>query len=149
MKTRRSYTVVMLIMALLFAAALQAEITNKSLSDQINPPFGTYENNPETGLLAVVFEEESYIHDIPFNTTSIAAIHQFETALSVDYTMPEEAYFDDIPFSTENVVETTLYQEAMAVNYEMEEEDYINDIPFDTHSMVNKIKCNNHFAMNN
>ena len=66
----------------------------------------------------IKLEEETYIDDIPFNTSYVAS------AAAV-YEMEEEAYVDDIPFNT-----------VLVVNYEMEDEASIDDIPFDTEAIA-------------
>lgn len=51
----------------------------------------------------VVFEEESYIDDIPFDTKSIADNCLFEEKMNLEFSIEDEAYVDDIPFDTKEI----------------------------------------------
>jgi hypothetical protein len=75
----------------------------------------------------VNFNEESYIDDIPFNTTEIYNEIITENQLA-DFSFEEEQYIDDIPFNTECISAYCQYQKAISVEFNFEEEQYINDI---------------------
>ena len=62
----------------------------------------------------VVFEDESYIDDIPFDTKSIAENYVFEEKISVEFNIEEEAYVDDIPFDTKKIALESTYRYASA-----------------------------------
>ena len=47
-----------------------------------------------------IFEEESYVNDIPFNTDSITNDYNYSNAITENFEMEEESYIDDIPFNT-------------------------------------------------
>ncbi len=75
----------------------------------------------------ITFNEESYIDDIPFNTTEIYNEIIAENNLT-KFTFEEEEYIDDIPFDTECVSTNCLYQKAISVEFNFEEEEYVDDI---------------------
>jgi len=75
----------------------------------------------------VNFAEESYINDIPFNTTEVYNDIIAEQTLA-QFDFKEEQYIDDIPFNTECVSTNCLYQKAISVEFNFEEEQFINDI---------------------
>jgi hypothetical protein len=78
-------------------------------------------------------KEESYIDDIPFNTTEIFDAHNNGDTNIVDLTTPaEESFIDDIPFNTEKIAGEILSAKAMAESFTLCQESYIDDIPFDT-----------------
>ncbi|MDO8898871.1 MAG: hypothetical protein Q7V19_14570 [Bacteroidales bacterium] len=78
-------------------------------------------------------KEESYIDDIPFNTTEIFDAHNNGDTSIVELTTPaEESFIDDIPFNTEKIAGEILSAKAMAETFTLCEESYIDDIPFDT-----------------
>ena len=60
----------------------------------------------------IVFEEESYIDDIPFDTKSIADNYLMEETINTDFIFEEEAYVDDIPFDTKKITLESTYQYA-------------------------------------
>lgn len=76
---------------------------------------------------SVNFTEESYIDDIPFDTTEIYNEIMREQEL-VSYTFDEEEYIDDIPFDTECISAQCKYQKAISVKFNFDEEAYIDDI---------------------
>ena len=75
----------------------------------------------------VNFTEESYINDIPFNTTEIYNEIIAEQNLA-EFNFDEEQYIDDIPFNTECISANCLYQEAISLEFNIEEESFIEDI---------------------
>lgn len=76
-------------------------------------------------------QDESYINDIPFNTSVILNDMHSCIALSVEFELTEESYINDIPFDTQEVIiEHGIDVEGLSIG--MIEEEYINDIPFDT-----------------
>ena len=77
---------------------------------------------------SVNFTEESYIDDIPFDTTEIYNVIMEEQELASSFTFEEEDYIDDIPFDTECISTECKYQKAIAVEFSFEEEAYIDDI---------------------
>lgn len=147
MKTTRLYSVLMLIMAILFAFALQAEraIAPNGISD--NPPASATESNAPAAVENIAFEEEEYVNDIPFNTALVKENYNYWAALEMNYYCEEEAYVEDIPFNTEEVAEHIRFEAAMNAEFEMEEESYINDIPFDTHEVADQHADHLHFVL--
>jgi len=82
-------------------------------------------------------KEESYIDDIPFNTTEI--FYEILAADTGNLYLPslnEEAYIDDIPFDTHEIVEIVQSEIAMEKSFKMTEEGYIDDIPFNTETVA-------------
>ncbi|MDP2236735.1 MAG: hypothetical protein Q8J88_09895 [Bacteroidales bacterium] len=82
-------------------------------------------------------KEESYIDDIPFNTTEI--FYEILAADTSNLFLPslnEEAFIDDIPFDTHEIAEVALSSIAMEKSFKMPEEGYIDDIPFNTESVA-------------
>ena len=73
------------------------------------------------------FSEESYINDIPFNTTEIYNEIIVDQNLT-EFDFEEEEYIDDIPVDTKCISTQCLYQEAISVEFNFEEEQYIDDI---------------------
>ncbi len=73
------------------------------------------------------FTEESYINDIPFNTTEVYNDIIAEQNLT-QFNFEEEEYIDDIQVDTKCISTQCLYQEAISVEFNFEEEQYINDI---------------------
>ena len=60
---------------------------------------------------SVNFTEESYINDIPFNTTEIYNELIAEQNLS-EFDFEDEEYIDDIPFNTKCVSTNCLYKKS-------------------------------------
>lgn len=82
-------------------------------------------------------KEESYIDDIPFNTTEI--FYEILAADTGNLYLPslnEEAYIDDIPFDTHEIAEIIKSEIAMKKSFKMPEEGYIDDIPFNTETVA-------------
>lgn len=82
-------------------------------------------------------KEESYIDDIPFNTTEI--FYEILAADTGNLYLPslnEEAYIDDIPFDTHEIAEIAKSEIAMKKSFKMPEEGYIDDIPFNTETVA-------------
>jgi hypothetical protein len=149
MKTQRSYTAILLLLALLFAVALQASTTTHASSPlPENPPCVNSENYNAATSVEFFFEEEEYINDIPFNTRCVSMQCKYQKALKVDFHLNEEAYVDDIPFNTERIAEESLMEEAMNKTYEFEEEAYVDDIPFSTYAIAKKHNYKEQFAIN-
>ena len=73
------------------------------------------------------FKDESYIDDIPFNTTEIYNEIITEQQLA-EFTFEEEEYINDIPFDTKSISAECLYRRAISVEFSLEEEQFINDI---------------------
>jgi hypothetical protein len=117
MKTIKSITVLLSMMAILFSMNLNAT------EEHFN------------------FNEEAYINDIPFSTECVTAEYLYEKAMAEDYNFEEEAYIEDIPFNTECVTASCRYQKAISIIFEFEEEPYINDIPFNTYALAGRQKC--------
>ena len=75
----------------------------------------------------VNFIEESYINDIPFNTTEVFNnIIAEQTLAQIDF--EEEQYIDDIPFNTECISAKCKYHKATSVEFNFEEEQFVEDI---------------------
>lgn len=93
----------------------------------------------QTSALADGFKlkEESYIDDIPFNTTEI--YYEILAADTGNLYLPslnEEAYIDDIPFDTQEIAQIVQSEMAIAKSFKMTEECYIDDIPFNTETVA-------------
>jgi hypothetical protein len=93
----------------------------------------------QTSALADGFKlkEESYIDDIPFNTTEI--YYEILAADTGNLYLPslyEEAYIDDIPFDTKETAKIAQSEMAMEIPFSMPEEGYIDDIPFNTETVA-------------
>lgn len=142
MKTKRLHTVITIILAIVFAASLQAT-NSQPVPININPPTAELTNESLNSVFD--FEEEAYIDDIPFDTECVSKNCLYQKALSVVYTFNEEQYINDIPFDTE-VVKTQNENKANAqLDFTFEDEDYIDDIPFDTYTLAFK-NNRNHMA---
>ena len=76
---------------------------------------------------SVNYPEETYIDDIPFNTTEIYNNIIAEQNLA-QFDFDEEEYIDDIPFDTECISAQCKYQKAISIEFNYEEEQYIDDI---------------------
>ena len=115
MKTQKSYTAILLLLALLFAVALQASTALKSESHNLldTPPEieGVSNNSVSPHSVDFYFEEEEYINDIPFNTKCVSMICKYKKAMSKTYILEEEDYVDDIPFDTYVVAKNYNYKE--------------------------------------
>ena len=150
MKTQKSYTAILLLLALLFAVALQASTALKSepLNLLDTPPEVEGVSNNTVSPLSVDFnfEEEEYVNDIPFNTKCVSAICKYEKAMSKTYILEEEAYVDDIPFDTENIYNESLLQNAFDIEFNLEDEAYVDDIPFDTYAVAKNYNYKEQFA---
>jgi hypothetical protein len=131
MKTRRFYSALMILLAILFAASLQASNIYTHLDVPANPPF----------------ENEAYVDDIPFSTAEVEAEYLYKAAVSTNFENEEEAAVADIPFDTYEIAEKALYEEAVSEEFDIEDEAYINDIPFDTHAQVKAYNCNAQYAL--
>ncbi|MBC8319194.1 MAG: hypothetical protein H8E34_00560 [Bacteroidetes bacterium] len=101
MKTLIKNTSLLVILTILFSINLSASIYN--------------------------FTDETYIDDIPFNTTEVLSDIITEQNL-VAFDFEEESYIDDIPFDTECISIDCLYQKAIMVEFNFEDEGYIDDI---------------------
>jgi hypothetical protein len=141
MKTRSTYTAILFVLTMLFAFSLQASHSSANLACPINPPAA------ELSTETVVFEEEGYVDDIPFETSAIKASYTLDMALAVAFESTEEAFVDDIPFDTEKVAVTALYTDAVNQVFLNEEEAYVEDIPFDTHHVVKENNCSAQYAL--
>ncbi len=73
------------------------------------------------------FTEETYIDDIPFNTTKVYNEIITEQQLA-EFDFEEEKYIDDITVNTQCISTQCLYQEAISVEFNFEEEQLIDDI---------------------
>lgn len=147
MKTHRSYTAILLLLALLFAVALQASTTQNLLDVAETPPHNEV-NAKTTAALAVEFdfEDEAYVNDIPFNTKCVSANCIYNKAILIEYEMEEESYIDDIPFNTTEVSEVSLMKAAIEQEYSNEDEAYVDDIPFDTYNVAKSYNYKLQFA---
>ncbi len=118
MKTQKSYTAILLLLALLFAIALQASTALKSESLNLldAPPKVEGVSNNAVSPLSVdfYFEEEEYVNDIPFNTKCVSIKCKYDKAMSKTYILEEEDYVDDIPFDTYAVAKNYNYKEQFA-----------------------------------
>jgi hypothetical protein len=76
-------------------------------------------------------QEESYINDIPFNTSLVLNEMHSCFALNMEFELLEETYINDIPFDTNEVI-MEYGIDINGLSLKMAEEEYINDIPFDT-----------------
>jgi hypothetical protein len=141
MKTRRFYSILMILMAILFAVSLQASNIYNHLDALANPPL---ENSAS---FLGYFENEAYVDDIPFSTAEVEAEYLYQAAVSAYFVNEEEVSVEDIPFNTYKVAEKALYEEALGEVYDFEDEAYINDIPFDTHAQVKAYNCHAQYAL--
>jgi len=98
------------------------------------------------GEMIYNFEEESYISDIPFNTTLVSAKLAYENALSEDFENEDELYIEDIPFDTEKISAVSTFKTAIETEYELADEAYVDDIPFDTYS-ITQVYLQSHYAL--
>ena len=74
-------------------------------------------------------EEESFIHDIPFNTGLIVAEYNQIEAMNTEFLMEDETYIDDIPFNTACISADCRYKKALQVAFNMPDEETIEDLP--------------------
>ena len=149
MKTHRSYTAILLLLALLFAVALQASTALKTNLLHETPPVNVV-NEKAAAALAVEFdfEEEAYVNDIPFSTECVSAQCRYNKAIGVEYEMEEESYVDDIPFNTANISKASRMNDALEIEYDNEDEAFVDDIPFDTYVVAKSYNYNEQFAHN-
>jgi hypothetical protein len=96
-------------------------------------------NNSKDAPPEIVFEEEGYIDDIPFDTQSIAEAYTLNEAMNVAFDFEEEAYVDDIPYNTYAVVKNYKVEKYLQHVFVFEEEEYVDDIPFDTEEIFNEV----------
>jgi hypothetical protein len=150
MKTQKSYTAIMLLLALLFAIALQAStaLLSENLILLDGPPEIelTSPNVVSAEAVDYYFEEEEYVNDIPFDTKCVSTLCKYNNALKEVFVIEEEAYVDDIPFETEHIAAESLMEQAMKKEYLFEEEAYIDDIPFDTYAIAKNYNYKVQFA---
>ena len=137
MKTTKLYTLIMIILAVLFAASLSATPSTKMHSGN-NPEITINNDVPDFELIPEFnFEEEAYIEDIPFDTKCVSINCIYQKAIAEIFEFEEEAYVDDIPFATDSI--------ALSCEFEFEDESYIDDIPFNTNKIA-KHNNRNHFV---
>ena len=139
MKTKTQLSALTLIISMMFATNTFAlkkniEFEEETYIDDI--PFNTEWVVSEMMITSLDFEEEAYIDDIPFNTASVAAIYNYNKAVTVVFEMDEETNIDDIPFDTKQIAVEYDYNTAVSVEFVMDTESSIDDIPFDTHSIA-------------
>ena len=150
MKTQKSYTAIMLLLALLFAIALQAStaLLSETLVLMDAPPETELAELNAVPAEAVdfYFEEEEYVNDIPFDTKCVSILCKYNRALKEVFVNEEESYVNDIPFETAKIAEESLMEQAMKKEYLFEEEAYVDDIPFDTYSIAKKYNYREQFA---
>ena len=150
MKTQKSYTAILLLLALLFAVALQASTTPISESmGSINSPLENKGNSniaPPSEDIEFYFEDEEYVNDIPFDTECISKLCKYNKAISLVFNMEDETYVEDIPFDTENILENSLMEKALEVEFNLDDEAYVDDIPFDTYAVVKNYNYKEQFA---
>ena len=89
--------------------------------------------------LAIEFEDEKYVNDIPFNTEVIALSAPCFSVYYPKLILEDENYINDIPFNTEAIALSVLSFSIYHPELILEDEKYINDIPFDTY----KVSANN------
>ena len=87
----------------------------------------------------IVFEEEEYIDDIPFDTQAIAEAYLLNETMNVEFDFEEEAYIDDIPSNTYEVAKNYKIEKYLKNVFVFEEEEYIDDIPFKTEKIFNEV----------
>lgn len=150
MKTQKSYTAIMLLLALLFAIALQAstDMRSETLALVDTPPTVelTNSNVVSEEVVDFYFEEEAYVNDIPFNTECVSTLCKYNKALKEVFASEEEAYVDDIPFETASIAEESLMDQAMNTEFFFEEEAYVDDIPFNTYAVAKNYNYKEQFA---
>ena len=96
-------------------------------------------NNSKVVPPEIVFEDEAYIDDIPFDTQAIAEAYLLDETMKVEFDFEEEAYVDDIPFNTNEVVKNYKTEEYLKNICDFEEETYVDDIPFDTEKIASEV----------
>jgi len=97
------------------------------------------DNNIEDAPPEIVFEEEEYIDDIPFDTLAIAEACILNETMNVEFDFEEEAYIDDIPYNTHEVAKNYKIEKYLKNVFVFEEEEYIDDIPFDTEKIFDEV----------
>jgi len=95
--------------------------------------------NNEVATPEIVFEEEEYIDDIPFDTQAIAEAYLLNETMNVEFDFEEEAYIDDISYNTYEVARNYKIEKDLKNVFVFEEEEYINDIPFNTEKIFNEL----------
>ena len=116
-----------IIFILIASIAFGSEIT-------INPPIDSNLISDE-----IVFEEEDYIDDIPFDTQIIAENYQVDEYLITEFNFTDEAYIDDIPFDTDKVVKNYKMDKTIENHFNFGEEAYVDDIPFNTNKIASAV----------
>lgn len=99
-------------------------------------------NQPKDSLFVsteILFEEEEYIDDIPFNTKDVTEALLLEKSMNVEFNFEEEAFIDDIPFDTERIAENYNYEEYLKNEFAFEEDAYVDDIPFNTERIASEV----------
>ena len=97
------------------------------------------ENNSDVAPPEIVFEEEEYIDDIPFDTQAIAEAYHLNETMNVEFAFEEEEYINDIPYNTYEITKNYRYEKYLKNVFVLEEEEYIDDIPFDTEKIFNEV----------
>ena len=147
MKTNKFYTVLTILLVIMFAIAINTSANNLWHFD--NPPEIEQTNinlMDCCGEMIYNFEEESYISDIPFNTTLVSANLAYEEALSENYENVDELYIEDIPFDTEKISAESISKTTIETEYELTDEAYVEDIPFDTYS-ITQVYFQSHYTL--
>lgn len=106
MKTNKFYTVLTILLVIMFAIAMNTSANNIALND--NPPEMELDNIKSMTHCcgkSFNFAEELYIQDIPFDTKKISAESAFKNAIKVEYEFADEAYIEDIPFDTYSITQ--------------------------------------------
>jgi hypothetical protein len=104
------------------------------------------DNNIEDAPPVMVFEEEEYIDDIPFNTQAIAEACALNETMQVAFDFEEETYVDDIPYNTCEVARQYRTEKYIKNVFVFEEEEYVDDIPFDTEEVFNEVFFTAYYA---
>lgn len=97
------------------------------------------DNILEVASPEIIFEEEEYIDDIPFDTQAIAEAYLLNETMNVEFDFEEEAYIDDIPSNTYEVAKNYKIEKYLKNVFVFEEEEYIDDIPFKTEKIFNEV----------
>ena len=97
------------------------------------------DKNIEVAPQEIVFEEEEYIDDIPFDTQAIAEAYLLNETMNVEFDFEEDAYIEDIPYNTYEVAKNCKIEKYLKNVFDFEEEEYIDDIPFNTEKIFNEV----------
>lgn len=88
----------------------------------------------EINSASFVLSDESYVNDIPFNTSVIARSANSIEALNANK-LTDESFVNDIPFNTGEIAQSAISYAAMNSS-NLAEESYVDDIPFSTNTIA-------------